>query len=122
MIPTKIDFLGHQVDVEQLTKEAMLEHCGDPEGGYNFGKLKIYINHDVMQSRKEEILLHEIMEMLIYYAGGFGTKSDFNHSAFQKYVSMLYAIMKQNGIITQEIPEKMLTTTSSVNLGPVRFK
>jgi len=52
-------------------------------------------------SRKEETLLHEIMEMLLYYGDGFDQDNSFNHAAFQKYVSMLYAILKQNNLLVQ---------------------
>ena len=98
-LPTELDFLGHCVTIHYLDKEACEAACGHPLGGYNFHKLEIYVNKLMPQSRQEETLLHEISEMLLYYADGFERDNEFDHLAFQKWISMLYAIMKQNGII-----------------------
>jgi len=62
-IPPKIKIGGHLFDVEyQSEEETGYEHSGSKLGWKN----KIWLQKDMVQSKKESVLFHEILEELNY--------------------------------------------------------
>jgi len=87
-IPEKIKFLGHEYEVRQLPQNEIGGGCN----GETWMKLhKINIDDYVPQSRKESVLLHEIIEIVNCQ---FGLELD--HWKIGCLEETLYATLKEN--------------------------
>jgi len=86
-IPEKIKFLGHEYSVEQVCSNQL-----DGANGESWYKLcKIRIDKDIPQTRKESVLLHEIVECIDAH---FDLK--LNHTAIECLEEALYLVLKEN--------------------------
>lgn len=86
-IPDKIKFLGHEYEIKEVSAND-IEGCN---GQTWLKKCLIMIDKDLPQSRKESVLLHEIIEII---DGHF--KLEINHKSIEILEEVLYVILKEN--------------------------
>lgn len=89
------NILGHTVsvtltdDLNELTSE-------DTLGRYNIFEQRILINDKLLPSARDEAVFHEFHEYLIAYLG-----QNYNHKDFKKFSSIFWAVLKANGMLTE---------------------
>lgn len=90
MLPEKIKFLGHEYRVLEVT-------ANDIEGNNGETWLKkgiIKIDKDLPQSRKESVLLHEILECIDSHF-----QLEISHPKIQALEECLYAVFNDNNLV-----------------------
>lgn len=95
VIPDKINFLGHTVKIKQVKKITDKQFC---LGMYDFSKLTIELEKDLLPSRKEEVFFHEIGEMLSHYMEMEYVEIT-KHVGFSRYLDLFWGILKDNKLI-----------------------
>lgn len=96
-IPKKIDFLGHPVKIS-LVSGKEIEKDGVTDGSYNSKKLEIKIDKKLLPTKREEVLFHEIGEMLANHLRLTYHETS-THDGFSKYHDLLWTVLKQNKLI-----------------------
>jgi len=90
MIPNKVKFLGHEYGVMQVP-------ANDLEGGNGEAWLKkcqIKIDRDLPESRKEAVLIHEILELIDAHF-----ELELPHQKIETLEECLYVILKETGLL-----------------------
>jgi hypothetical protein len=88
-----LTILGHEIEVIVTDDKNILD--GDNLGYFNTIEQRIAINDQASSSRRDEILFHELFEYLCVYFSVV-----LNHSAFKKFSSVLWAVLKENHMVT----------------------
>ena len=97
IIPNKIKFLGHEYRISQVTANE-IEGCN----GQTWLKLlEIRIDKDLPQSRKESVLLHEIIEIVNAHL-----ELDLEHRKIEVLEEILYSIFKDNGFSFGQVEDE----------------
>ncbi len=96
-IPKNLKFLGHIITVKQVKEISDPEYEGS-RGIYNFKKGIIEIERGLSQTNKEDVLFHEIAEMLAHWME-MEYREVCSHDGFKRYISLLWTILKDNDLL-----------------------
>lgn len=86
-IPDSVKILGHVYEIHEVSASEL--QGGNGETWLKFCKIKI--DKDLPQSRKESVLLHEIIEVINSHF-----QLEIEHKSIECLEECLYAILKEN--------------------------
>ena len=89
--------LGHTFEVI-YTDDLNLLGGEETMGRYDIGALTIHIKASLSPSMRQEVLFHEIYEATMALVG-----VPFDHSAFKRFSTVLWAVLKDNGLLKEEV-------------------
>lgn len=86
---SKVNICGIKYDIEQVDGG----YCGKNMGKSDFAQAKIYINKDLPEDVKGNVLLHEIIHLC--YRNGYLCKSDDEERIVEVLTNILYPVLKE---------------------------
>ena len=92
-IPNKLKVGGHEYKV-QITKTYDEAKGYNNWGRTNHAKLKIYIDSEINQSKKEETFIHELLHTVDHHIGSILKEDQVNRIS-----NSLYQVIKDNKLI-----------------------
>lgn len=92
-IPKKLKVGGHEYIVE-ITKSYEESKGHENWGRTNHAKLKIYIDQELSETKKEETFIHELLHAVDNLMG-----NNLKEGQVEKIANGLYAVLKDNNLL-----------------------